>query len=120
MIASILAWFTVEHLWLALGFFAQALFAGRFIVQWLASEKAKASVVPVGFWYFSLFGGLLLLLYAIHRRDPVFVLGQLTGTLIYARNLYLIHRTRHDPERALSETEASSGIEAAEDAKTGR
>ena len=83
---------SVQNAWLVLGFVAQALFATRFLVQWIASERAKASVVPHAFWYFSLAGGLLLLAYAIYRRDPVFILGQTMGSFIYLRNLHLIRR----------------------------
>jgi lipid-A-disaccharide synthase-like uncharacterized protein len=84
----------VEHnpVWLAIGFIGQALFFGRFFVQWIASERRKQSVVPRAFWYLSLAGGTVLLAYAIHRRDPVFILGQSAGFLIYTRNLWLIHR----------------------------
>jgi lipid-A-disaccharide synthase-like uncharacterized protein len=78
--------------WIALGFIAQAFFTMRFVVQWLASEKAKRSVVPLSFWFFSLGGGFLLLLYAIHRHDPVFIAGQALGLIIYIRNLMLIHK----------------------------
>jgi len=80
--------------WLILGFAAQGLFAARFIIQWLVSEYKKQSVVPNAFWFLSLFGGLLLFIYAIHRKDPVFILGQGSGLLIYSRNLYLIYRKR--------------------------
>jgi len=80
--------------WLGLGFLAQALFSARFLVQWIASEKAGKSVVPIIFWYISVAGSFLLLLYAIHRRDPVFILGQSTGIFIYGRNLYLIFREK--------------------------
>lgn len=80
--------------WLILGFAAQALFASRFLVQWIASERAGRSTVPHAFWYLSFGGGALLLVYAIHRRDPVFILGQGAGLFIYARNLALIHRGR--------------------------
>lgn len=80
--------------WVALGWFAQALFSGRFLVQWLASERAKRSVVPVAFWYFSVTGGLLLFIYALSRRDPVFIVGQGAGLFIYLRNLWFIHRER--------------------------
>ena len=80
--------------WLVIGFVAQFLFAARFLVQWLASEKEKRSVVPVAFWYLSIFGSLMLLAYAIHRKDPVFILGQSTGSLIYIRNLMLIYRSK--------------------------
>ncbi len=83
-----------DVLWLVLGFSAQALFGARFIVQWFKSERAGMSVMPVSFWYLSLFGSLLLLIYAIHRRDAVFMVGQLAGSLIYMRNLYLIRRQR--------------------------
>jgi lipid-A-disaccharide synthase-like uncharacterized protein len=80
--------------WLVLGFFAQLLFSARFLVQWIASEKAGKSVVPVLFWYFSISGGVLLLAYAIYRKDPVFILGQSTGIFIYTRNLYLISKEK--------------------------
>ncbi|MCX8507435.1 MAG: lipid-A-disaccharide synthase N-terminal domain-containing protein, partial [Rhodobacteraceae bacterium] len=65
--------------------------------QWLASERAGRSVVPVAFWYFSIFGGLVVLAYGIHKVDPVIILGQLPGVLIYSRNLWLIYRDRRDP-----------------------
>jgi lipid-A-disaccharide synthase-like uncharacterized protein len=77
--------------WVAVGMAAQALFFGRFFVQWLASEKKRESVIPVSFWYFSVAGGLGLLIYAVHQRDPVFIIGQAGGLFIYARNLYFIH-----------------------------
>lgn len=80
--------------WLVLGFVAQALFTARFLVQWLASERAGRSVIPMMFWYFSLSGSSLLLLYAMHQRDPVFIVGQGAGVLIYLRNLRLIFRER--------------------------
>ena len=83
-----------ERLWMGLGLFAQALFAGRFIVQWIASERAKRSVVPLSFWFFSVLGGVLLFVYAIKRRDIVFILGQGAGLVVYVRNLYLIYRER--------------------------
>jgi lipid-A-disaccharide synthase-like uncharacterized protein len=79
---------------LVLGFAGQALFSVRFIVQWVASEAKKQSVIPVAFWYFSLAGGIFLLSYAILRHDPVFVVGQSAGLVVYARNLILIHRHR--------------------------
>ena len=82
-----------EHVWLGLGLFGQALFSARFLVQWLASERRKQSVVPAQFWYFSVGGGLVLLVYAIYRQDPVFILGQGAGLFVYARNLYFIRRT---------------------------
>lgn len=76
--------------WLVIGFIGQALFSARFIVQWLHSEREKRSVFPVAFWYFSIAGGVILLAYAIYRKDPVFIVGQLTGLLIYLRNLYFV------------------------------
>lgn len=87
-------------LWIAIGLFGQALFSARFILQWLASEKARRSVVPKAFWYFSLAGSAVLLAYAIHRVDPVFILGQTAGFAIYLRNLWLIE-VEH--RRSLSE-----------------
>ena len=80
--------------WIALGFVAQFAFTMRFLVQWVASEKAGRSVVPVAFWFFSIGGGLLLLIYAIKRQDPVFIAGQALGLFIYARNLMLIFRPK--------------------------
>ena len=77
--------------WLIIGFAGQALFSVRFVIQWLASEKLKKSVIPTAFWYFSMVGSLTLLSYALYKRDPVFVLGQSFGVLIYLRNLYFIN-----------------------------
>ena len=79
---------------LIFGFVGQALFSARFIVQWIASEAKKESVIPLAFWYFSLAGGLFLLTYAILRHDPVFILGQAAGLIVYIRNLVLIFRQR--------------------------
>lgn len=83
-----------EMLWVLFGLGAQLMFTARFLVQWVVSERAGESVVPVAFWYFSLAGGMMLLSYAIYRQDPVFILGQSMGVLIYARNLWLIHGPR--------------------------
>jgi lipid-A-disaccharide synthase-like uncharacterized protein len=83
---------TTDHLWLSIGLLGQALFSARFLVQWIASERRRRSVVPLAFWYFSIGGGLTLLAYAIYRRDPVFILGQSAGLFVYARNLWLIRR----------------------------
>ena len=80
--------------WVLLGFIAQFFFTMRFVVQWVASERAKRSVVPIAFWFFSLGGGGLLLVYAIQRRDPVFIAGQGLGLFIYVRNLWLIANER--------------------------
>lgn len=77
--------------WLIVGFAGQALFFSRFLVQWLASEKRRESYVPPAFWFLSIGGGLILLGYAVHRRDPVFIAGQATGILIYTRNLWFIY-----------------------------
>jgi lipid-A-disaccharide synthase-like uncharacterized protein len=76
--------------WVVLGFVAQAFFTMRFVVQWIASERARKSVIPVAFWFFSMGGGALLLVYALYRRDPVFIAGQALGLLVYTRNLYFI------------------------------
>lgn len=98
-VAKLSAWWasisTAELVWLAVGFAAQLMFSMRFIVQWIASERAQRSIVPEMFWYFSVAGGALLLAYAIYRVDPVFILGQGMGLLIYARNIHLIwkHKT---------------------------
>jgi lipid-A-disaccharide synthase-like uncharacterized protein len=83
-----------DLLWLLVGFGGQALFMGRFVVQWFVSERQRKSVIPVSFWYFSILGALVLLAYAVHRRDPVFTAGQLLGVAIYVRNLHLIKLER--------------------------
>ena len=87
-------------MWLIVGFTGQALFSARFLIQWLASERAKQSVIPVIFWYFSIFGGTTLFIYALHKQDPVFIVGQGTGLLIYARNLYFVLRTKSSLQSA--------------------
>jgi lipid-A-disaccharide synthase-like uncharacterized protein len=85
-----------ESIWLAVGFLGQAFFSMRFLVQWIASERKKESVIPISFWFFSIGGGLTLLIYAIYRVDPVFIVGQGAGLFVYLRNLYLIRRkARH-------------------------
>ena len=80
--------------WVLLGFVAQAFFTARFAVQWIASERAGRSVIPVAFWWCSIGGGLLLFVYALYRRDPVFILGQGFGVFVYLRNLYFVLRER--------------------------
>ncbi len=75
--------------WLILGFIAQAMFSGRMLVQWIVTEKRRRSYVPKAFWYLSLFGSALLLMYAVHRKDPVFILGQAFGFVVYVRNIML-------------------------------
>jgi lipid-A-disaccharide synthase-like uncharacterized protein len=88
---NLLAWMQTHiTLWTLIGFLGQGLFMMRFVVQWIASERVKQSVVPEMFWYFSLGGGIILLIYAIHRVDPVFILGQGLGLFIYLRNLWFI------------------------------
>ena len=97
-LAKLAAWWasisTTELVWLAVGFIAQLMFSMRFLVQWIASERARRSIVPEMFWYFSVAGGALLLAYAIYRLDPVFMLGQAMGLLIYARNIHLIWKQK--------------------------
>jgi lipid-A-disaccharide synthase-like uncharacterized protein len=88
-----------EWLVLGVGFTGQALFSARFLIQWIASERQRKSVVPVMFWYFSLGGGLTLFLYALYREDPVFMLGQGFGLIVYLRNLRLIRHERRAAER---------------------
>ena len=83
-----------ELIWVMVGLGGQLLFMGRFVVQWIASERAHRSVVPVAFWWLSISGAATLLAYAIYRVDPVFILGQCTGMFIYTRNLALIRRER--------------------------
>jgi lipid-A-disaccharide synthase-like uncharacterized protein len=80
--------------WAAFGLVAQLAFTARFVVQWITSERAGKSIIPLGFWYFSLVGSIGLLLYAIVRADPIFILGQSLGSVIYLRNLMLIYRER--------------------------
>lgn len=80
--------------WLVIGFAGQALFSARFLVQWLYSERRKRSTIPVAFWYLSLAGGATLFTYALHIGDPVFILGQSMGVLVYSRNLYFIYKER--------------------------
>lgn len=80
--------------WLVIGFVGQALFGMRFLIQWIISEKRRESVIPLPFWYFSIIGSIILLSYAIHKQDPVFILGQSLGSIIYIRNLMLISRKK--------------------------
>lgn len=83
------------NLWVAFGLAGQLLFGSRFIVQWIASERKKVSYIPVVFWYLSLSGGIITLIYAIHIRDTVFTLAQGAGLMVYLRNLMLIYRRKH-------------------------
>ena len=82
----------LEVIFLIIGFLGQGIFAARFIVQWIYSEKKGESLIPIAFWYLSIFGGLGLLTYAIFRKDPVIITGQLFGIFIYLRNLILIYK----------------------------
>ncbi|MDA9162644.1 lipid-A-disaccharide synthase N-terminal domain-containing protein [Alphaproteobacteria bacterium] len=82
---------TNETIWLGIGFFGQGLFFMRWVVQWISSEKKKKSEIPILFWYFSLIGGLITLIYAIYRVDPVFILAQSFGLIVYLRNIYFIY-----------------------------
>lgn len=86
--------FEKNTIWLAIGFVGQGLFFMRFFVQWIASEKAKKSVIPDLFWYFSIGGGAVLLAYALYRQDPVFIIGQAMGLLIYMRNIYFVRQSQ--------------------------
>jgi lipid-A-disaccharide synthase-like uncharacterized protein len=81
---------TTEFRWILFGFFGQLMFTGRFIIQWIASERAKKSVVTRSFWTFSILGSSVLSVYAIYRKDPVFIAGQVPGILIYVRNLVIM------------------------------
>ncbi|HKB53307.1 MAG TPA: lipid-A-disaccharide synthase N-terminal domain-containing protein [Ramlibacter sp.] len=87
---------TSETFWLTVGFLGQLLFSARFIVQWIASERARKSIIPAAFWLFSVGGGATLLVYAIYRRDPVFIVGQAAGLFIYARNIFFIWREKRE------------------------
>jgi lipid-A-disaccharide synthase-like uncharacterized protein len=99
---------SLTTVWIAIGFVGQALFSMRFIYQWFHSERAKRSVIPEAFWYFSVAGGVTLLAYAIHREDPVFIVGQGAGLLIYARNIYFIHRDKRQAAAARNDTPPES------------
>ncbi len=90
--------------WLVLGLVGQAMFSTRFLIQWIASERRKQSVVPIAFWWFSLAGGLCLLSYATFRADPIFLLGQSAGMIVYLRNLVLLRRNR------LAENSGGAGL----------
>lgn len=109
MIDAFVTWFnertTTELVWIALGFVAQFMFMMRFVVQWIASERVRRSIVPETFWYFSIAGGVLLLAYSIHRADPVFMLGQALGLVIYVRNIYFIWSGKRADARAATDAE---------------
>ncbi|HEY0912510.1 MAG TPA: lipid-A-disaccharide synthase N-terminal domain-containing protein [Bradyrhizobium sp.] len=87
--------------WLAFGLVAQLLFTARFLVQWISSERAGQSVVPMAFWFFSMGGGLMTLVYGVAKREPVIILGQGLATIIYVRNIMLIVKNRGKRTQAL-------------------
>jgi lipid-A-disaccharide synthase-like uncharacterized protein len=99
---------TWNAVWIAIGFAGQALFSMRFLFQWFYSERAKRSIIPEVFWYFSVAGGATLLAYAIYKRDPVFIVGQGAGLLIYARNIYFIHRDKRQAAAARNDAPTGS------------
>ena len=98
VVGALVHWWTStpssEKLWLLIGFTAQLMFSMRFLLQWIASERARACIVPEAFWYFSMFGGALLFAYAIYRLDPVFMLGQGMGLVIYGRTIKFIRDSK--------------------------
>jgi lipid-A-disaccharide synthase-like uncharacterized protein len=93
--------------WLMVGFMGQAFFTARFLVQWVASERRRDSVVPVAFWWLSLVGGAALLSYAISRRDPVIIAGQGMGLVVYTRNLMLVGKARKKSRSTANEQPAT-------------
>ena len=98
MMEQLLEWMNVtstrDLIWLTVGLVAQLMFSARFLIQWITSERMGRSVIPSAFWYFSLGGGLLLLTYGFYRGEPVIILGQSFGIIVYTRNLWLIHAER--------------------------
>src|SRR5258708_39358701 len=87
--------------WLAFGLIAQLLFTARFLVQWISSERAGQSVVPMAFWFFSMAGGLMTLVYGIAKREPVIIVGQMAATVVYVRNIMLILKNRSKASNTL-------------------
>jgi lipid-A-disaccharide synthase-like uncharacterized protein len=95
---NVITWLQTHlTLWVLLGLFGQCMFMMRFVYQWIASERARKSVMPEAFWYFSLAGGLIVFIYALHQQDIVFILGQGLGVFIYLRNIYFIRRHKKIP-----------------------
>jgi len=94
-----------DKVWLAVGLIGQLMFTLRFVVQWIHSERHQKSVIPVSFWYYSLIGGLTVLAYGFHKLEPVIILGQLPGTIVYSRNLMLIYREKRDVLAEVTEEE---------------
>ncbi len=101
---SIASWFTNDHIWALVGGVGTALFASRFIIQWFQSEREGRSIIPVAFWYCSLGGGLVTLAYTLHLKSVPLSIGQASGLVVYARNLYLIFRERQALRAAASGT----------------
>ena len=99
----------LDKIWVAIGLVGQGVFTARFLVQWVASEKRRDSVVPTAFWWLSLLGGLILLSYAIHRRDPVIILGQSMGVVVYVRNLMLVDKARRRAARRQARAGSAEG-----------
>ncbi len=95
-------------IWIKIGFLGQAVFTARFLVQWVASEKKRDSVMPVAFWWLSLAGGMILLSYAIHREDPVIIVGQAMGLVVYVRNLMLVARARRRTAKKAQRAQAAA------------
>ncbi len=89
-----LGWFATMNLMKSIGLVGQVIFGSRFFVQWFASERLKRSVIPLAFWHLSLLGGALTLAYAVYIQEPVFIIAQVGGVLIYSRNLYFVYRDR--------------------------
>lgn len=104
---------TLSNPWVIFGFAAQGVFMMRFVVQWIASERRKRSVVPVAFWWLSIAGGLSLMAYAFHRRDPVFLFGQALGCVIYVRNLLLIYKRAGAHREAVETRDARLAVNGA-------
>lgn len=96
---------STDVIWLAIGLAGQTMFMMRFVVQWIHSERHQKSVIPVSFWYLSLAGGLIVLAYGLHKAEPVIILGQLPGTIVYIRNLILIAREKRDLLAEVTEEE---------------
>jgi lipid-A-disaccharide synthase-like uncharacterized protein len=90
---------TSVDLWVVIGFMGQFMFTMRFVVQWLASEKEQKSVIPFSFWIFSIFGGAIVFMYALHKQDPVFIVGQGAGLFIYFRNLYFVIKESRNAQK---------------------
>ncbi len=104
--SEISAWWdqltSIELTWVLIGLLGQSLFFMRFLMQWIATERARRSVVPEVFWYFSIGGGMIVLAYGIHRADPVIILGQCAGVTVYTRNLYFIWKEKGERRREVA------------------